>query len=326
MSNQAELTAPVVEPQIVMEGKVTKLKLGQTTFNSYRFNDKDHILFPLDSIVREKEMNPRAILHDETINEYAEAINEGAKFPPVVVGQYKDMFYMIDGFHRAAAFEKLAKAALENKERFTFIPVIVRQLTSKKHAFEIAVGSNTTHGLRRSIKDKKHALKLLLEDTYWRAWVDTRIAKMANVSPTFVANMRNELGFQVEERTTMDSEGNLKTISAPQKSNSGEKKPTKIAVSSTEAGISKASHLMAEKAVKDVEVIIDKTAVTNCLSEAHRRLKHSFESPMIKQILIHLNEDLTKLVFGHKISPRSYPDLDKIIQEKLERKSAKKSA
>ncbi len=55
-----------------------------------------------------------------------------------------------------------------------------------------SLGVNSTHGLRRSNTDKRKAVMTLLQDSEWSQWSDRVIAKQCQVSPTFVAKVRNQ--------------------------------------------------------------------------------------------------------------------------------------
>lgn len=119
----------------------------------------------------------------ETVREYAEAMEQGAEFPPVIVYFDGRRHWLADGFHRARA------------HRFLSLPEIkadVREGT-QRDAILHAVGANASHGLRRTNADKRRAVEVLLKDQEWSGWSDREIARKAAVSNRFVSNMRSEL-------------------------------------------------------------------------------------------------------------------------------------
>jgi hypothetical protein len=118
-----------------------------------------------------------------TVQDYADALTNGAEFPPVVVFHDGTDHWLADGFHRLLAHEK---AGLVD------ILADVRQGT-KRDALLFAVGANASHGLPRTNKDKRRAVEILLRDKEWTKDYDTVLAKMANVSSRFVGNVREEL-------------------------------------------------------------------------------------------------------------------------------------
>jgi ParB-like chromosome segregation protein Spo0J len=63
----------------------------------------------LSRIIAHQEVQARVAMNEETIEEYAEAMRNGEKFPPVVVFSNDDAFYWLaDGFHRYHAAKKTA--------------------------------------------------------------------------------------------------------------------------------------------------------------------------------------------------------------------------
>ena len=125
----------------------------------------------------------RAALNNEVMNEYAEAMRCGAKFPPVKLFFDGSDYWLADGFHRyfaskAAEIETI-NADIENG--------------SKDDAILYSIGSNATHGLQRTIADKRNAVSMILNHPVWSEWSDRAIAKECSVSNTFVSNLRRDL-------------------------------------------------------------------------------------------------------------------------------------
>jgi len=50
---------------------------------------------------------------------------------------------------------------------------------------------NSVTGIKRTNKDKRDAVELMLSDPEWSAWGDAEIARQCNVSPSLVASIRN---------------------------------------------------------------------------------------------------------------------------------------
>jgi N6-adenosine-specific RNA methylase IME4/ParB-like chromosome segregation protein Spo0J len=125
----------------------------------------------------------RVALNSETISEYADAMQDGALFPPVTVFYDGDTYWLADGFHRFAAVKRLD---LKN------ILCDVKQGTQRE-AVLFSVGANAQHGLRRTNDDKRRAVTRLLEDSEWQQWSDREIAKKCGVSNSFVSGLRAEL-------------------------------------------------------------------------------------------------------------------------------------
>jgi len=126
---------------------------------------------------------PRAVIDDAVVQEYAEAMREGAKFPPVVVFNDGYDYWLADGFHRVAA----AKVA-----RFTEIDADERE-GLRRDAVLYAMGANANHGVRRTNADKRRAVTTLLKDPEWMQWSDREIARRCAVDHKTVAALREQL-------------------------------------------------------------------------------------------------------------------------------------
>lgn len=126
----------------------------------------------------------RAKMDPAAVEEYAEAMEAGAKFPPVVVFEdhISNLLWLGDGFHRVAAAVKLG----HKNVRADIRPGGLRE------ARLFAIGANVTHGVRRSNADKRLAVQLLLDDSEWGAWGNREIARVAGVSEFLVREMKEE--------------------------------------------------------------------------------------------------------------------------------------
>lgn len=123
---------------------------------------------------------PRARLAEEIVDAYAEDMDEGAQFPPVVVFHDGHDYWLADGFHRIWAAKQvgLAEFAADIKQG------------TRRDAILYSVGANTAHGLHRTNDDKRRAVKTLLEDAEWVRWSDREIARHCNVGHPLVAQIR----------------------------------------------------------------------------------------------------------------------------------------
>lgn len=126
---------------------------------------------------------PRAQLDFNVIMEYAEAMESGAAFPPVVVFYDGKHYWLADGFHRVKAAQNAGLAGIEAE---------VRQGT-RRDAILYAVGANAGHGLRRTNEDKRRAVLTLLNDPEWRRWNDAEISRRCVVTAMTVGRLRAEL-------------------------------------------------------------------------------------------------------------------------------------
>jgi hypothetical protein len=135
---------------------------------------------PLDKITADPEVQSRAVTQQQLVDEYAEALKDGAEFPPVTVVNDGETNWLPDGFHRLEAHRKAGKPKIE----------ATVQKGTKRDAILIAVGANAEHGKRRSDEDKRHVVLRLLRDPTWVKRSDRWIANTCHVSNTFVGHLR----------------------------------------------------------------------------------------------------------------------------------------
>jgi len=137
----------------------------------------------LSLILTDGGTQPRASLKPELIDEYAEAMTAGAKFPPAIVFSDGTSYWLADGFHRLEAAKKIGSPT---------IAVDIRP-GNRRDAILHAVGANAIHGLRRSNADKRRAVLTLLGDPEWCQWSNSEIAKQCRVVEGLVRKLKEEL-------------------------------------------------------------------------------------------------------------------------------------
>ncbi len=123
---------------------------------------------------------PREVIDDNLVAEYADAMTDGAKFPPVIVFHDGGAYWLADGFHRYWA---------ATKNEWKTIDAEVRKGT-RRDAVLFSCGANTDHGLRRTNADKRRAVETLLTDPEWAKWSDREIATQCRVGRDLVGELR----------------------------------------------------------------------------------------------------------------------------------------
>ena len=136
----------------------------------------------LSEIVLNAGTQVRAGLNEATVADYAEALADGVKFPPVIVFHDGRRYIAADGFHRVHAAVRSGA---------TQIDCDVRKGT-KADALKFALGCNAHHGLRRSNADKRHAVGLALKE--FPKLSDRALAEMCLVGHPLVAEVRASTG------------------------------------------------------------------------------------------------------------------------------------
>lgn len=151
----------------------------------------------LDEIELEPRAQPRAKMSTEVVEEYAERMNAGDEFPPLKVafipGKETDRLVLIGGWHRYEAMRLIGMVDARCD---------VEQFDTLEAAIVEACRQNIGHGLRRSVEDKRHVVRTLLEIDPERS--DNSIADDAGVSHTFVGILRREMSAASDVRRGKD--------------------------------------------------------------------------------------------------------------------------
>lgn len=141
----------------------------------------------LEAVVAEGTTQMRGY-DDKLVEQYAQAMKDGAVFPPVVVFENGSKFYLADGFHRVGAAKAIKRKTIEAQ-----VHDPINGESPQRSAILYAVGANETHGRNRSPDDKRRAVETLLKDPEWSRWTDREIARQCRVSNTFVGTQRTKL-------------------------------------------------------------------------------------------------------------------------------------
>jgi len=147
---------------------------------------------PIARIRLDGGTQPRAALDFDAIEDYAEAMAAGARFPSVVVFHDGENYWLADGFHRL----KAAYAA-----GFDVIGCEVRQGTledARWHSFS----ANKSNGLRRTRGDIEGAIRSALTHPKSALMSDRAIARHVGCSHSWVSELRRA---SVRQRTDADT-------------------------------------------------------------------------------------------------------------------------
>jgi hypothetical protein len=126
------------------------------------------------------------------VDEYADAIDAGAFFPPLKAVHDGKTYWLYSGFHRHAAYRKAGVTDVE-------VEVVDG---TQKDAQWLSLAENQSHGLRRTNADKKRAVTAALKSRPKAP--DREIAEHVGVDNKTVAKVRHELSEeipQMRERT-----------------------------------------------------------------------------------------------------------------------------
>jgi len=99
------------------------------------------------------DTQPRVAIDQAVVQEYADAMQGGAEFPPVDVVHDGTAYWLVDGFHRFFAHKKLNRPQI----RATVTTGLQAEAQWK------SLAANKTHGLRRTNADKAKAVAKALK-------------------------------------------------------------------------------------------------------------------------------------------------------------------
>ncbi len=162
------------------------------------------------------------------VTDYAEAMEDGAAFPPIIVFYDGMAYWPGDGFHRIEAARRIDRED---------ISADVRE-GGQRDALLLAASANATHGLRRTQADKRRSIETLLHDPEWARWSDRRIGKECAVDHKTVAKVRAELTGEIPSDRTVtyrDRHGNQSEMRVLGSGSSGSMVETVLAKLSNEA-------------------------------------------------------------------------------------------
>ncbi len=125
----------------------------------------------------------RVEMKPDVVREYADEMAAGTVFPAVVVYYDGTDYWLADGFHRVEAARLIERETIDAE----VLDGDARQ------AILHGVGSNDSHGIRRTQADKRRAVERLLRDEEWGKWSDRKIAEVARVDHKTVGKIRREL-------------------------------------------------------------------------------------------------------------------------------------
>jgi len=138
----------------------------------------------IDQISATAGTQVRVKIDPAIVDEYAEAIEAGAPFPPIICfnPHNSSTYYLADGFHRLAAAVKTGRKTIG-----------VEVKTGELHdALHFALSANTAHGLRRTSADKSHAVQMALKDPHYSDWSLRQVAELCKVSHETVRRMKEQ--------------------------------------------------------------------------------------------------------------------------------------
>lgn len=147
----------------------------------------------ISDIIADPRTQPRVQMDMFVIDEYAEAMRNGANFPPIVVFHNGDDegYYLADGFHRYHAAKRAHITTLEADV----------QHGGLDEAIWHSYGVNKEHGLRRTNEDKRRAVEAALKHPLANKYSNRQIADHIGVSPEYISRVSLSIDRSIDRPT-----------------------------------------------------------------------------------------------------------------------------
>lgn len=148
---------------------------------------------PISAINKDRRTQLRIDTDGDQVENLQAAITDGDILPPVDVFAVGDgTFWIADGWHRYIAAVGLKLDTIQ----------AVVHAGGFKEALQFALGANATHGLRRSNKDKRHAVEVAVKE--FATLSNRAIADLCHVHHSLVDDVRPQLADSANSRTGKD--------------------------------------------------------------------------------------------------------------------------
>lgn len=158
---------------------------------------------PIASIQFDAGTQVRAEINTDSVNEYAERMTEGDRFPHVDLFEEGNVYFIGDGWHRLLAAQKNGDV--------TF-PANV-QPGGRREAVKFALSANAKHGMPRTNADKRRAVEVALRELGNLS--DREVARVCAVDHHTVASVRAQLGkFPSSTEARLGADGKIRKLPA----------------------------------------------------------------------------------------------------------------
>ena len=135
---------------------------------------------PIKDICIDAGTQSRVSLDESVVQEYYEFLTSYEDdLPPVTVFFDGLEYFLADGFHRIMAYQRDGREFIDSHLKGGTL----------RDAIRFSLGANATHGLKRSQADKRKSVTTALDDHEWGKLSAREIARMCDVSHTFVGEV-----------------------------------------------------------------------------------------------------------------------------------------
>lgn len=139
------------------------------------------MLVSLSSIRTDGDTQSRAAISGDTVAEYADAMRDGATFPPITLFHDGSNYWLADGFHRVVASRRFGANEIAADVH----------IGTREDALWFAIGANKANGIRPNKGDVKHAVELALRT--WPEKTQQAIAEQVGCSQGYVSQRKADV-------------------------------------------------------------------------------------------------------------------------------------
>ena len=204
----------------------------------------------------------RVVIDQPTVYTYLEAMKEGDEFPLMETVFDGATHWLTDGFHRYHAYKLLGIKEIEVKSKSGVL----------RDAQIEALKANSTHGKQLTNEDKRNKVKMALEIEGFDKLSDSEIAKICEVSKTFVSSIRRP---EVKEKQKQNVEKHYSGKVAKNESDrSSTTTPQQVGVSDSGIAPDEEEMKATELAIQaDQEMMYKLLESDDALATAHEEIK-----------------------------------------------------
>jgi hypothetical protein len=138
------------------------------------------MLVSLSAIRTDGDTQSRAAISSDTVAEYADAMRDGATFPPITLFHDGSNYWLADGFHRVVASRRFGASEIAADVH----------IGTREDALWFAIGANKANGIRPNRGDVKHAVELALRT--WPGRSQVEIAAQVGCAQQYVSRLKAE--------------------------------------------------------------------------------------------------------------------------------------
>ena len=148
--------------------------------NDGRGKNAEGEILRIEELRNGDEIRVRVEVDENTVEDYAERLNDGAEFDPITVFRDGDRLRVADGFHRLEAHHRTGRTTIAAKV----------QNGTAEDAQWFEAGANARHGRKLTNADKRRAIDIVLSK--WPETTNAEIAKHVGCGSKLVKQVRQE--------------------------------------------------------------------------------------------------------------------------------------